>query len=99
MLQARSSIPDEVIVFYNSCNPYSRTTALGSTQPMFEISTRNHPGGVKGGRRLKLKISLPSLRRLFAKLFRASMSHIPVGLRGMLQGELLFELLCGLIET
>jgi hypothetical protein len=40
-----SSIPDEVIEFFNSHNPSSRTMALGSTQPLTEISTRNLPGG------------------------------------------------------
>jgi hypothetical protein len=38
------SIPDEVIGFLNLPNPYSRTMALGSTQPLTEISTRNLPG-------------------------------------------------------
>jgi hypothetical protein len=40
-----SSIPDEVIDFFNWPNPSSRTVALGSTQPLTEISTRNLPGG------------------------------------------------------
>jgi hypothetical protein len=35
------SIPDEVILFLNRPNPSSRTTALGSTQPLTEMSTRN----------------------------------------------------------
>jgi hypothetical protein len=39
------SIPDEVIGFFNLPNPSSRTMALGSTQPLIEISTRNLPGG------------------------------------------------------
>jgi hypothetical protein len=41
--------------------------ALGSTQPLKEMSTRNLPGGgggVRGGRRVKLTILLPSVRRL-----------------------------------
>jgi hypothetical protein len=42
------SIPDEVIQFFNSPNPSSRTIALGSIQPLTEMSTRNLPGG-KGG--------------------------------------------------
>jgi hypothetical protein len=47
MLQAgrsRDRIPDEVD-FFNLLNPSSRTTALGSTQPLTEMSTRNIPGG------------------------------------------------------
>jgi hypothetical protein len=41
------SSPDEVD-FLNLPNSSSRTTALGSTQPLTEMSTRNLPGGVKG---------------------------------------------------
>jgi hypothetical protein len=40
------SSPDEVIgFFFNWRNPSSRTMALGSTQPLTEMSTRNLPGG------------------------------------------------------
>jgi hypothetical protein len=49
MLQAERSpvrIPDEVD-FFNLTNPSSRTVALGSTQPLTEMSTRNLPGGKK----------------------------------------------------
>jgi hypothetical protein len=35
------SIPDEIMRFFNLRNPSSRTMALGSTQPLTEISTRN----------------------------------------------------------
>jgi hypothetical protein len=47
MLQAGKSwaILDEVIGFFNRPNPSSRTVALGSTQPLTEMSTRNLPGG------------------------------------------------------
>jgi hypothetical protein len=38
------SIPDEVIGFFNSPNPSSRTMALCWTQPLTEMSTRNLPG-------------------------------------------------------
>jgi hypothetical protein len=50
MLQAWSSRagPDEA-EFFNQLNPSSRTVALGSTQPLTEMSTRNLPGG--GGER------------------------------------------------
>jgi hypothetical protein len=41
--------------------------ALGSTQPLTEMSTRNLPaGGVKGGRRVRLTLP-PFLRRLSRK--------------------------------
>jgi hypothetical protein len=39
------SITDEVIGFFSNLpNPSSRTMALGSTQPLTEMSTRNLPG-------------------------------------------------------
>jgi hypothetical protein len=47
MLQARRSrdrIPMRWI-FFNLPNPSSRNMALGSTQPLTEMSTRNIPGG------------------------------------------------------
>jgi hypothetical protein len=49
MLQAGRSpvrVPDEVDIF-NLPNPSSPTMALGSTQPLTEMSTRNSPGGTK----------------------------------------------------
>jgi hypothetical protein len=49
MLQVgRSSVrvPDDVD-FFNSPNPSSLTVALGSTQPLTEMSTGNFPGGKK----------------------------------------------------
>jgi hypothetical protein len=48
MLQAgrlRVRVPRRWIFFFNWPNPSSRTMALGSTQPLTEISTRNLPGG------------------------------------------------------
>jgi hypothetical protein len=51
MLQAGMSpvrFPYEVGIF-NLPNPFSRTMALGSTQPLTEMSTRKFPGD-KGGR-------------------------------------------------
>jgi hypothetical protein len=39
------SCPDEVISFFNLPNPTSRIMALGSTQPLTEMCTRNLPGG------------------------------------------------------
>jgi hypothetical protein len=47
MLQSgRSRVSDEVDVF-NLPNLSSRTMALGSTQTLTEMSTRNLPGGKK----------------------------------------------------
>jgi hypothetical protein len=47
MLQAGRSpvrVPDEVD-FFNLPNPSSPTMALGSTQPLTQMSTRKFPGG------------------------------------------------------
>jgi hypothetical protein len=49
MLQAGRSpvrIPDEVNIL-NLPNPFSRTMALESTQPLTEMNTRYLPGGKK----------------------------------------------------
>jgi hypothetical protein len=41
--KVEGSSTDEVD-FFNLSNPSSRTMALGSTRPLSEMSTRNHPG-------------------------------------------------------
>jgi hypothetical protein len=40
----RRLIPDDVIGFFNLPNPFRRSVALGSTQPLTEMS-RNLPAG------------------------------------------------------
>jgi hypothetical protein len=63
MLQARWSlvrVPDEVD-FFNLPNPSSRTMALGSTQPVTEMSTGIFLG-VKNGRRVGLTTLPPCLK-------------------------------------
>jgi hypothetical protein len=57
------SMPDEITGFCNCPNPFNRTTALGLTEPLTEMSTRNFPGA-KCGRRLRLATSLPSVNRM-----------------------------------
>jgi hypothetical protein len=37
-----------MMIFFNLPNPSSRTMALGLTQPLTKMSTRNFPGGKKG---------------------------------------------------
>jgi hypothetical protein len=58
------SIPDGVIEFLNLPNPSSRTMALDSTQSLTEMSTGNLPGGVQGGRLVRLTTLPPSISRL-----------------------------------
>jgi hypothetical protein len=50
-MKFEGSIFDEVIGFFNLPNSSSRTMALGPTQPLTEMSTRNLPGGK--GRRVR----------------------------------------------
>jgi hypothetical protein len=78
------SIPDEVTGFFNLLNPSSRTMALGSTQPLTEMSTRNLPG-VKDGRRVRLTTSTPSVSSLSRENVVSFMSNNPMGLHGLLQ--------------
>jgi hypothetical protein len=60
------STPDDVD-FFNWPNSSSRNMSLESTQPLTEMNTRNLPGGVKSGRRVRLIIPLPSVSRLSRK--------------------------------
>jgi hypothetical protein len=53
--------------FLNLPNPFSRTMALGSTRPLAEMSIKNFPGGVTGGRPVGLTILPPSVTQLARK--------------------------------
>jgi hypothetical protein len=57
--------------------------ALGSTQPLTEMNTRNLPGGVKGRRRVRLTTLPPSVSRLSRENVGTSTSHDPLGLHGL----------------
>jgi hypothetical protein len=57
--------------------------ALGSTQPLTEMSTRNLPG-VKVGRLVTLTTLPPSVSRLSRENVGASTSHNPMGLHDLL---------------
>jgi hypothetical protein len=73
MLQAgrsRVQVPLRSLDISNWPNPSSRTMALGSTQPLREMSIRNILGifsGVKDGRRVRLTTLPPSMSWLSRK--------------------------------
>jgi len=60
--QVAGSIPDGVIAIFHSHNPSGHSVALGSNQPLTEMSTRDISwgGGGKGGRCLRLTTLPPS---------------------------------------
>jgi hypothetical protein len=75
-------------IYFSLHNPSRRTMALGSTQPLTELSPRNLPGGggvVKGGRHVRLTNLPPEVSQLSRENVGASTSHNPVGLYGLLQ--------------
>jgi hypothetical protein len=84
MLQAGRSpvrVPDEVD-FFNLRNPSGRTMALGSTQPLTEMSTRDLPGGKQGGRFVGLT-TFPSSMSRMSENVEASTSRNPKGLHSL----------------
>jgi hypothetical protein len=58
--------------------------ALGSTQPLTEMSTRNLPGG-KGQPARKADKLTPSVSRFSIENVGVSTSHNPMGLYSLLQ--------------
>jgi hypothetical protein len=79
------SIPDDVIGVFSWRIPSSRTVALGSTQRLTEMSTRNLPGGRRPAGTWGWQLH----RHLWADCLEnvgASTSHNTMGLHGLLQG-------------
>jgi hypothetical protein len=81
---SRGSIPDEVVGFFNSPNPSSRTMALGWTQPLTEMSTRNLPG-CKGRPARKADNLTAMCEPIVQKMWEPRRLLI-LGLHGLLQG-------------
>jgi hypothetical protein len=82
------SIPDDVIGFFNWSNPTNRTMALWSTLPLTEMSTRNVLGSK--GRPAPRGDNFTAICEPTDCLENAgaSTSHNPMGLHGLLQGQL-----------
>jgi hypothetical protein len=89
-------VPDEVD-FFNLRNPSSRIMALGSTQPLTEMSTRKFPGG-KGSRRVGLTTLPPSVGRMSENV-GASTSNSPKGHHGLYKDSFTFFYVLFLQET
>jgi hypothetical protein len=76
--------PDEVD-FFSLPNPSSRTMALGLTQPLTEMSTRNLPGGKGRPAREADKLTAICEPIVYRQNVGASTSHNRMGLHGLLQ--------------
>jgi hypothetical protein len=82
------SIPDEVTGVFSWLIPSSRIMTLVSTQPLTEITTRNLPETI--GQPVPKADNLTGIY-IWADCLEnvgASTSHNPIGLHGLLQGEL-----------
>jgi hypothetical protein len=72
--------------------------ALGSTQPLTEMSTRSLSGErVKGGRRVRLTLP-PSVSRLCRENPGTSTSHNPMVFDDLLQGWLIMARITGVMD-
>jgi hypothetical protein len=71
---SRGLFLNEVIRFFNLPNPSSHTMALGSTQPLTEMSTRNVPGD-KGRPARKAEILTTIYESIFYKMWEPDISQ------------------------
>jgi hypothetical protein len=60
--RSRVRVPMRSLDFFNRLNPSNRTMALGSTQPLTEMSTRNFPGD--SGRPARMADNLTAIGEL-----------------------------------
>jgi hypothetical protein len=79
--KSRVRFPIKLSDFFNLPNSSRRIMALGSTQPLTEISTRKFPGGT-GSRRVGLATLPPSVS-LMSEYVGTSTSRNPKGLHGL----------------
>jgi hypothetical protein len=77
-------IHDEIIGFFGWPNPYIRTMAMGPTQLLTEMSTKNLPGGK--GRPVHKADSLTAMWADCLENVGTSTSYNPMGLHSLLQG-------------
>jgi hypothetical protein len=84
-----SSCPGWGRFFFNLPNPSSRNMALGSTQPLAEMGTRDLSGGKRG----RLTTLPPSVSRMSENV-EASTSRNPKGLHGLYRDNFTFTLSC-----
>jgi hypothetical protein len=64
---AELTIVEPTFGFFNWPNPSSRTMAMGSNQPLIEMSTSNFPGGGGGGRLVRLTNLAPSMSQMSSR--------------------------------